>query len=364
MSDWLRCVAHLDLDAFYAAVEEAVNPALKGQPVIIGMSDDIVSRGAVATANYAARKFGVHSAMPITQARKLCPQGVYLPVRHSLYREFSGRVMQILGSAAGVAAMEQVSIDEAYLEIDLSVAPDPVALMTELKRRITEQEKLTASVGLAANKLVAKMSSGYQKPDGLTVVPPGDEAYFLAPQPVAKLHGVGPKTAEQLNDMDIFTIGELAEADLEILQQRFGQKLGYDLKYHAAGIDTRPVIIESEVKSLSYEVTFSRDTADPRELWRRIQEMAEGLQQRMEQRRLLARTVGIKLRLSNWQLVTRALTLPAPTRDAREMANVAAGLMRANWRRGTALRLIGLRTSNFVDDTAPRQLLLPLKNEK
>lgn len=187
MINWTRCIAHLDLDAFYATVEEVLNPALKGQPVIIVMGDDVSSRGAVATASYAARRYGVHSAMPVAQARKLCPDGVYLPVRHSLYQEFSGEVMKLL--AAEVPLLEQVSIDEAYL--DLSNQTDPAARVAEFQRRIVEEIGLSGSVGLATNKLTAKMASGYKKPGGLTIVPPGEEASFLAPNPSANCTGSG-----------------------------------------------------------------------------------------------------------------------------------------------------------------------------
>jgi DNA polymerase-4 len=357
--NWPRSIAHLDLDAFYAAVEEILNPDLKGLPIIVGMGESIDARAVVATASYAARAFGVHSAMPVSQARRLCPEAVYLPVRHHLYREYSGKVMKILREEA--PRLEQVSIDEAYL--DLADYPDPVELAKKLKMRISAEIGLTASIGLATNKLIAKMASGNNKPNGLTIVWPGEEVAFLEPKPVGKLHGVGPKTVQKLEHLNIFTIGELASADLALLQETFGQRGGRELQEHARGIDIRPVETESEVKSISLERTFSKDTATARDLWHYIQEMALSLDDKLKKQELLARTIGIKLRLSNFKTITRAETLPAPTDDAGVIAASAARLMRRSWQRGTPLRLLGVRVSNFIEANAPRQLeLLPLKD--
>jgi DNA polymerase-4 len=352
---WTRCIAHLDLDAFYATVEEVLNPAIKGQPVMVIMGDDLVTRGAVATASYAARRYGVHSAMSVAQARKLCPDGVYLPVRHSLYQEFSREVMKLL--SAEVPQLEQVSIDEAYL--DISDRENPEDLAVELQRRITEEIGLSASVGLATNKLTAKMASGYQKPGGLTVVTEGAEAEFLAPLSVGKLHGVGPKSVARLEKFGITTIGELAAAEVTLLQELFGPRLGLEIQERAAGVDDRPVVTDGKAKSLSYEQTFFEDTSDPRELWRHIKEQAAGLEDRLKARNILARTVSIKLRFNNWRTVTRAQTLLAPTDEAATIAEAAAELMRQTWKRGTPLRLLGVRVSNFCEPDAPRQLILP-----
>lgn len=351
---WTRCIAHLDLDAFYATVEEVLNPLIKGQPIMVVMGEDMHSRGAIATASYAARRLGVHSAMPVSQARKLCPDGIYLPVRHSIYKEFSQRVMQVL--SAEVARLEQVSIDEAYLE--LSERDDPEALVKELQQRITGQVGLSASVGLATNKLTAKMASGYQKPGGLTIVVPGQEAAFLAPQPVGKLHGIGPKSAARLEQRGITTIGELAQAEVAQLRELFGPKLGLELRERASGQDDRAIETDRTAKSLSYEQTFFEDKTNPRELWQQIQEMSAGLELRLKQRAILARTVAIKLRFSDWRTITRAQTLHAPTDDAGQIAAAAGQLMRQTWKRGTPLRLLGVRVSNFAELDAPRQLLL------
>ncbi len=355
---WTRCILHIDLDAFYASVEEVVNPALVGQPVIVVMGDPTTMRGAVATASYAARSYGVHSAMPVAQARKLCPQGVYLPVRHSLYEEYSQRVMRVLRREAPL--LEQVSIDEAYADLtalqEQAEGPD---IATHLQDLLIKETGLSASVGVAANKLTAKMASGHHKPGGLTVVEPGYESSFLGPLPVEKLHGIGPKWAGRLREMGLETIGDLAVADLELLREIFGPRLGRELQDRAAGRDDREIITLHETKSLSSEQTFFEDTSDPRELWRQIRQMSAELSGRLQNQALLARTVAIKLRFNNWRMTTRAATLSAPTDDASEIARTAALLMRRTWKRGMPLRLLGVRVSNFVETNAPRQLTLP-----
>jgi DNA polymerase-4 len=294
--------------------------------------------------------------MAVAQARKLCPDGVYLPVRHALYKEYSQRVMQVLGGIS--AQLEQVSIDEAYL--DLSAASDPVELAELCQQRIKTEIGLGASVGLATNKLTAKMASGYHKPQGFTVVLPGHEAEFLAPQPLEKLFGIGPKSAERLRERGLETIGDVARTDLQTLRETFGPQLGLDVHQHASGYDPRPIVTARETKSLSLEQTLFDDVADRAELWRYIQSMASGLEERLKTQHLLARTVAIKLRFPNWKTVTRAETLFTPTDSAGMIAHTAGRLMRQAWKRGTPLRLIGLRVSNFVEDNAPRQLILPL----
>ncbi|NWJ44638.1 MAG: DNA polymerase IV [Chloroflexi bacterium] len=355
--DWTRCIAHLDLDAFYATVEEIMNPEIKGLPIMVIMGEDTTNRGVVATASYAARQFGVHSAMPVTQARRLCPDGIYLQVRHDLYKEFSRRVMQLLEGQ--VNALEQVSIDEAYL--DLSGQPDPAALAQNLQEQLITTTGLSASVGIATNKLVAKMASGFKKPGGLTMVEPGKESEFLRPLPVGKLYGIGPKTAARLNSKGIQTIGDLAEADLEQLQEDFGPNLGLELHKHAAGHDDRSIETSREAKSFSYERTYFVDVTDSRRLWKHIQEMAAGLENQLKKRGLLARTTGIKLRFADWRTVTRAETLLSPTDNATTISASAARLMKHTWKRGTPLRLLGVRVSNFIEVNATRQLQLPLE---
>ena len=355
---WKRCILHLDLDAFYASVEQVLNPTLAGQPVIVVMGEANTQRGAVATASYAARAFGVHSAMPVGQARKLCPQGVYLPVRHALYKDFSREVMRLLRQQTPL--LEQVSIDEAYADLtELQQTRAGEEIAVELQALIQRETGLTASVGLASNKLTAKMASGHRKPGGLTVVEPGFEATFLGVLPVGKLYGVGPKWAARLNGLGVETIADLAATDLDVLRENFGPHLGRELHERAAGQDDRPISTSREVKSLSAEQTFFEDTSDRRELWRQIKLMADELADRLEGESLLARTVAIKLRFNDFRTITRAVTLVSPTDEASEIASAAAALMRRAWANGRPLRLLGVRVSNFSEPDAPRQLVFP-----
>lgn len=355
---WSRCILHMDLDAFYASVEEVVNPALAGQPIIVVMGEANTQRGVVATASYAARRFGVHSAMPVGQARKLCPQGVYLPVRHGLYEEYSQQVMDLLRQQTPL--IEQVSIDECYADITaLQGELDGPQIAGRWQEMLKTRTGLGASMGVAANKLVAKMASGHNKPSGMTVVEPGYEATFLSPMPVGDLYGVGPKWAARLNNLGIMTVGDLAAADLDILRETFGPHLGRELQERAAGRSSEDVITSRETKSLSAERTFFEDTDNRAELWRHIQQMSEELAGRLRKQELLARTIAIKLRFNNWRTITRAVTLASPTDLSDEIAFAAGGLMRMAWKRGTPLRLLGVRVSNFSETNAPRQLLFP-----
>ncbi|HEX2910770.1 MAG TPA: DNA polymerase IV [Chloroflexia bacterium] len=355
---WARCIIHLDLDAFYASVEEMLNPVLKGQPVIVVMGDPTTQRGAVATASYAARAFGVHSAMPVAQARKLCPQGNYLPVRHDLYEEVSREVMKLLRRETTL--LEQVSIDEAYADItQLQQTISGAEVAAGWQEMLVRETGLTASVGVASNKLTAKMASGHRKPGGLTVVEPGYEPDFLGPLPVGKLHGIGPKWAARLNEMGIQTIADLAVADLDMLREQFGPRLGRELQERASGQDNRPIETTRETKSLSSEHTFFEDISDRRELWKHIRQMSNDLEKRLQDQALLARTVAIKLRFNNWRTVTRAITLISPTDQADEIATAAGRLMRRVWKPGTPLRLLGVRVSNFAETGTPRQLVFP-----
>ncbi len=359
---WTRCILHLDLDAFYASVEEVQNPALVGQPVIVVMGEANTLRGAVATASYAARAFGVHSAMPVNQARRLCPNGIYLPVRHSLYQEFSREVMRVLRQRTPL--LEQVSIDEAYADLtELQQTVPAEEIASGLQAAILGEVGLSASVGLAANKLTAKMASGHRKPGGMTVVEPGFESSFLGPLPVGKLFGVGPKGAARLNQLGIETIADLAAADLDQLRETFGPRLGQEMQERAAGQDNRPISTIREVKSISAEQTFFKDTSDRYKLWQEIQAMSLELAGRLHKENLLARTVAIKLRFSDWRTITRAVTLVSPTDQPQEIAQAAGGLMRRAWQRGKPLRLLGVRLSNFCEPDAPRQLVFSYRPE-
>ena len=339
MSDRPRAIVHLDLDAFFAAVEVLENPDLAGKPVLIGGRPE--ERGVVATASYPARVFGIRSAMPMYRALKLCPDAIVLPPRHRLYREYSRRVMAILHQASPL--VEQVSIDEAYLDLtgQVTVWDEGIEVSRDLQRRVRKEVGLSASLGVATNKLVAKVASDREKPGGLTVVRPGEEAAFLAPLPVRVLWGVGPVTAGKLAGMDVTTVGELAQVPERELQRRFG-KHGLAMAWHARGQDERPVVTEHEIKSVSQETTFARDVIDAEMLRRQVWQLSQGVAQRLKKAGLAAGTVAIKLRYADFATLTRQMTLTVPTDDEREIYRAALALLKRAWHRGRPVRLLGV----------------------
>ncbi|MBI3965436.1 MAG: DNA polymerase IV [Chloroflexi bacterium] len=346
-----RSILHLDLDAMFAAVEVILDPALQGKPVIVG--NDLGARGVVATASYEARAHGVRSALPMRTARRLCPDGVYLRAQHDRYREFGTAVFRIVREIADL--VERVSIDEAF--VDLTRLADPEAIARDLKARIRVETGLTASLGLATNKLVAKIASDSGKPDGFVVVAAGTEAAFLAPLPARQLWGVGPRTALRLEELGIRTIGELAAADRVLLVTTFGRMHGDHLLRHARGEDDSPVVTERETKSISDETTFASDEADARVLWDVMRRQAEHCAERLRHYQLVARTVGIKLRFPDFHTITRALTLAQPTDDGATVAMAVATLMRHTWsHERRPLRLVGVRVANLAAAPSLRQL--------
>lgn len=345
-------ILHFDLDAFFAAVEVLLNPALAGKPLIIG--GDPRRRGVVSTASYEARAFGVHSAMPAAIAKRLCPQAIFLPPRHAVYKEHSERVFRIVARYAD--QIEAISIDEAFVQLD---AADPVAAARELKAAIRAETGLVASMGLATSKLVSKIASDHGKPDGFVVVPPGTEATFLAPMPARKLWGVGPRTAERLAALGIVTIGDLARADLTFLARHFGPQQARALIRRARGEDYSPVEVSREIKSISDEVTFARDQGDARELWRVLATQCAHCAQRLARRGLVARTVTIKLRFGDFHTITRSRSLAVPTDDTETIRAAVAALMRQSWSSDRRpLRLVGVRVSGLTPAPAYVQLRL------
>jgi nucleotidyltransferase/DNA polymerase involved in DNA repair len=339
MAEKTRAIVHLDLDAFFAAVEVLEDPDLVDKPLLIGGRPE--ARGVVATASYAARAFGVHSAMPMARALALCPNAIVLPTRHRLYRDYSRRVMAIVGETSPL--VEQVSIDEAYLDMTDQVTEweGVVEAARGLQRRIKEKVELSSSLGVATNKLVAKVASDRDKPGGLTVVRPGEEAAFLAPLPVRALWGVGPVTAEKLAEMGVTTVGQLAEFPEDVLRDRFGRN-GAAMVHMARGVDERPVVTEHEVKSVSQERTFSRDIADPDALRQELWGMSEGVARRLKRKGLAAETVAVKLRYSDFATLTRQMRLSVSTDDEEEIYRAALVLLRRAWQRGRPVRLLGV----------------------
>jgi DNA polymerase-4 len=336
-----RTIIHVDLDAFFCSVEELLDPSLIGTAFAVGGPAD--ERGVISTASYAARKFGVHSALPTARALRLCPQLKLLPGRHRLYSEYSHKVMAYFD--AETPMVEQISIDEAFLDFSGDQRPggDIAAL---LQTRIAREVGLSTSFGVATNKLVAKIATNVGKPKGLIVVPPGQEAAFLAPLPMAMLWGVGPKTQARLAELGLRTIGDLAAWPAADLEQRFGA-WGADLARHARGVDDRPVETEREAKSISKEITFARDVSDRPTLRRHLMEMCDQVAGALRRQGLVARTVKLKLRWPPFETITRQTTLPQPTDLEDDIFASAFALFEAAWGRGRPVRLIGVGVSGL-----------------
>jgi len=344
----LRHIIHADLDAFYAAVEQLDNPDLVGKPIMVGGRPE--GRGVVATASYEARQFGVHSAMPMRTAVHRCPQGIIVPPRFTRYREKSGEVMGIFRDLTPL--VEPLSLDEAYLDITAVVeaGEKPLAVALDLKRRIFEETGLIVSVGVGTCKTVAKIGSDLDKPDGLVVVQPGDEAAFLAPLAVGKLWGIGPKTAERLNREGIETIGQLAEQPLEWFAKMFGKR-ATSVRDKAMGKDDESVHTESSAKSISSETTFASDVGDEAELRDVVERKAVGVAHQLDRKGLKARTVKLKLRLADFTTFTRQYTLPYHTNSEEPIKEAAWALLAGELEPGRTFRLLGVGMANFGDDS-------------
>jgi len=344
VSSETRTILHVDLDAFFAAVEQRDQPELRGKPVVVvmGGSND---RGVVAAASYEARVFGVHSALPIRTARRLCPDCIFVPVRGAVYASVSRDVMAILRRFTPV--VEPISIDEAFMDVTASRAlfGDGRAIATRIKATIREELELTASVGVASTKLVAKVGSDLRKPDGLVVVEPGDEAAFLAPLPISRLWGVGPSTAAALRDFGVATIGDLAAMDRASLVRRFGQH-GAALVDRAHGRDVDPVSDPDAAKSVGHEHTFDEDTSDPEVLERTLLAMSEGVSARLRDAGVRATTVTVKVRDSAFATVTRQRKLVEPTDLTEPIWRAALDLARPEFR-GKRIRLVGVTASGL-----------------
>jgi DNA polymerase IV len=341
-----RTILHVDLDAFFAAVEQRDNPALRGKPVIVGGGGPD-QRGVVSAASYEARKFGVHSAMPLRTAGRLCPQGIFLPVDGRRYQQASREVMAILRRYT--PAVQPISIDEAFLDVTGSrqLFGDGETIARAIKDTIRAEVRLTASVGVAATKLVAKIGSDLRKPDGLVVVPPGQEAAFLAPLPISRLWGVGEKTAAVLRDFGVQTIGDLAALPPQAMERRFG-KHGASLVARAHGIDADPVATGEPAKSIGHEHTFGKDTAEREVIERTLLGMADGVAWRLRAAGLKAATITLKLRDTSFVTITRQTTLETPADLTEPIFEAAAGLLRKELH-GQRIRLVGVTASNFRD---------------
>lgn len=353
-----RAILHLDLDAFFCAVEEIKNPELRGKPFAVG--GDPRGRGVVSSCSYPARKFGVRSAMPMARAVRICPDLIIVGGEHESYRFYSRKVIGILHQLTD--QVEQLSIDEAFVNIS-SLNPNPREIGSRLQARIRTELDLPNSVGIAANKLVAKIatdvgklsSSGDHPPNALTVVPPGEESRFLAPLPVDMLWGVGPKSKERLESLGITTIGDLAAYPVIELAQIFG-KHGYQLSQRARGIDQRPLVMERDVKSVSNERTFRHDKGRREEILREINRLAQKVSRRLQKKELKGRTIQIKVRWSDFDTLTRQVTLGKAVQDAATISKHCQELFELVWQDDRRVRLIGVGVSNL--DNHPQQMRL------
>lgn len=342
-----RTILHLDMDAFFAAVEQLDYPQYRGKPVIVGADPKGGrGRGVVATASYEARKYGVHSALPISQAFKRCPHGIYVRGRYKRYAEISKQVIQILEQFSPV--IQKISIDEAFLDLSdsLKLFGGAEQIGREIKRRIREQLKLTASVGMASNKFIAKIASDLEKPDGFVLVEAGGERSFLRDLPISKLWGVGKKTELVLKKMGINTIGQLAALPEIELNRKFG-KWGNALWRLSQGIDERPVVMGSLQKSISQETTFEDDTDDEERIERTLYELAESLSRLMRQHGLKGRTITLKVRLEDFSTFSRSRTLSDFVDSTLILKGVAIELYRAVSKKKMKVRLLGIGVSQL-----------------
>ncbi|MFV2062373.1 MAG: DNA polymerase IV [Chloroflexota bacterium] len=335
---------HVDLDAFFAAIEQRDRPELRGKPVVVGVGG-ATDRGVVSAASYEARRFGIHSAMPLRTAAALGRGVIFVPVDGRKYASVSRQVMEILRRFTPV--VEQISIDEAFLDVAGSEAlhGSPVKIARSIKTTIDSELRLVASVGVAASRLVAKVASDLEKPDGLVVVEPGNEAAFLAPLPIARLWGVGARTAAGLSEYGVRTIGDLAELPDDLLSRRFG-KQGPLLAQRARGVDPAPVSPADSARSVSHEHTFGIDTSDREALERTLLALSEGVASRLRGGHVKAQTIAVKVRDQSFMTVSRQRTLRDPTDQTETIFHIALELARPQFK-GIKVRLLGVAASHL-----------------
>ena len=349
-------ILHVDLDAFFAAVEQLDDPRLRGKPVIVG---GLGSRGVVSTASYEARRYGVHSAMPMARARRACPDGVFLSPRMYRYAELSEAVMATLLDVTPL--VEQLSVDEAFLDVAGArrLFGSPVDIAHAIRRRVRDDLGLTASVGVASTKFLAKLATELAKPDGLLEVPAGEERAFLAPLPVSRLWGVGPATLRKLERMAVRTIGDLAALDEQVLARALGNATGAHLYALARNHDPRPVVPGREAKSVGAEETFGRDLHSPAECMRELVRLADRVCTRLRHAGLQSRTITLKVRFGNFETRTRARTLPEPTAVAAVVLETAGELL-DEFDTGRGIRLLGISCAQLEEATNEVQPVLDL----
>ncbi|MFH1146586.1 MAG: DNA polymerase IV [Pseudomonadota bacterium] len=353
----MRTIMHIDMDAFFAAVEEVDNPELRGKPVIVGGSN----RGVVSTASYEARKYGVHSAMPVFEARRRCPHGIFLPVRMERYREASCRIMDILKRISPL--VEQVSIDEAFIDLEGTerLHGDCITVGEKIKQDVWAETSLTCSIGVAPNKFLAKIGSDMKKPDGFMIIRGEEVEAFLKDLPVGKLPGVGPKSKEVLERLGIVKASDIMRFPEELLENRLG-RYGLRLRELAQGIDDSPVCPHSPVKSIGSECTLLEDTRDLSLLRKWLMSQAEEVGERLRSHDLRARTVTLKLKYNDFKMITRSRTL-AETACATQVLFDAVADLLDRCALNRPVRLIGLSVSR-LDNTVQYNLLSEAKHEE
>ena len=354
-----RTILHVDMDAFFAAVEQRDNPGLRGKPVAVGGRAE--SRGVVAAASYEARRYGIHSAMPSAEAQQRCPQLILVAPDHTKYRRVSGQIMVLL--AEYTPLVEQVSVDEAFLDVSgsLRLHGNATHIGQQIRQRISQDLQLTASVGIGPNKFVAKLASEQAKPDGLLEIKPEEVASFLAPLPVVALWGVGEATAGKLHRLGFTTIGQLQQCDVDELFAQFGTH-GRRLAQLSRGQDNSPIQTERERKSVSHEQTFPEDTSDKQFLRAKLLELSEQVGHRLRSHEFKGRTVTLKLRFSDFHTITRSTTLTEPTNSDQQIYRSASGLLEAVNLARRKVRLVGVAVSNL--DTGEQPQLLATANSR
>ena len=353
-----RTIFHVDMDAFFVSVEELYDPSLKGKPVVVGGQRN--ERGVVSAASYAARKFGVHSAMPLRTAAKMCPQAIFVDGHPERYRECSEKVFKVLSAFS--PQVEMASIDEAYLDMTgtARLHGPPLQAAHKLHARMKEETGLNCSIGIGSSRLIAKVSSGQAKPNGVLWIVSGQESKFLAPLDVREIPGVGKVMEKHLHEIGIKKVGDLARLEDSELEQRFG-KWGLALAGKSRGEDAggwfdSEVGADSEAKSISHEHTYNEDTADVNQLEATLMRLCEMVARRLREAKLHTRTIQLKLRYKDFTTITRAHTLPAPTQLDGEIFAQIRTLFRKNWKPGMQVRLLGVQASSF--EQQPEQINL------
>lgn len=347
-----REIIHIDMDAFYASIEQRDNSKLIGRPVIVG---GVSNRGVVCTASYEARRYGVRSAMPIKTAKRLCPKGIYLPVNMEKYKRVSKEIHNIFSRYSN--KIEPISIDEAFLDV---TGEEPIAIARNIKRDINKELKLTASIGISVNKFLAKLASDVRKPNGFTVITKEDIIEFLRPLPVSRLWGVGPRMERELNKLGIYYIEDIQRYDVNVLVSIFGKR-GKELYDFSYGIDPRPVEQHTINQSIGEEETFQEDVKNPKVLMDKLEFYSINLASKLISKGYLAKTITIKIKYRDFNVETRSITLNIPTNDEKIIFKVSKEILMKRFSLDNSIRLIGLTVSNLIYPEDPIQLSMKIE---